>query len=130
MSKAGIKGRRMLEHQPEAHWGVTVVQPHEKGELGSDLPFKVKCVMNKCIVGFFFFLQVVIPDHFPFQLQILTLRRGSRPGARRRDGEEGRNAGSCLKPVFLTNLLYYETKFCSSSLPAALVWCLRFCACE
>lgn len=64
MSKAGIKGTRMWEHQPEARWAATVVQPHKKGEPGSDLPFKVKCVMNKCIVGFFF-LRVVIPDHFP-----------------------------------------------------------------
>lgn len=54
VSKAGIKGTRMWEHQPEARWGATVVQPHKKGEPGSDLPFKVKCVMNKCIVGFFF----------------------------------------------------------------------------
>lgn len=64
MSKAGIKGKRMWKHQPEAHWGATVVQPHKKGEPGSDLPFKVKCVMNKCFVGLFF-LWVVIPEHFP-----------------------------------------------------------------
>lgn len=64
MAKAEIKGGRTWEHQLEARWGATVVQPHKKGEIGSDLPFKIKCAMNKCIVGFFF-SKVVIPDHFP-----------------------------------------------------------------
>lgn len=92
MSKAGIKGRRMWEHQPEAHWGATVVQPHKRREPGSDLLFKVKCVKNKCIVGFFF-SGLLFQSISPFQLQISILRRGSRSGAQRGNGEEGRSRG-------------------------------------
>lgn len=114
MAKAEIKGGRRWEHQPTAHWGASVVQPHKKGEAGSDLPFKMKCVMNKCIVEFFF-PRLLIPDHFPLP----ALGMGNR-------AEEGR----CLKPLFLTNLLYHETKLCSSPFPAVWVWCLQFCVCK
>lgn len=58
----------MWEHQLEARWGATVVQPHKKGETGSDLPFKIKCAMNKCIVGFFFFPGLLFQTISPFQL--------------------------------------------------------------
>lgn len=126
MSKAGIKGGRMWEHQPETHWDATVVQPHKKGEPGSDLPFKVKCVTNKCIVELFF-SGLLFQNISPFQLQILILRSRSSYGAQR---EEGRSRGHCLKSLFLSNLLYYESKICHSSLPGVKVCCLRFCACE
>lgn len=55
--------RKDTERQPEAHWAATVVQPREKGEPGSDLPFKIKCMMNKCIVGYFsvFLIQIIPP---------------------------------------------------------------------
>lgn len=67
VAKAEMKGGRPWEHQLKVCWGAAVVQLREKGEPGSDLPFKTKCAMNKCIAGLFgvFFPRVVIPDYFP-----------------------------------------------------------------
>lgn len=86
MPKAGIKGRRMWEHQPEAHWGATVVQPHKKGEPGSDLLFKVKCVMNKCFVGLFFSRTFPLPATNTDSWEREQIRYSG-------DGEESRSGG-------------------------------------
>jgi len=90
--KAGVKGGGTQEHELEAHWGATVARPHKKGEPGSDLPFKIKGAMNKCMVGFFF-SRVVIPDHFPLpDLNVCTEEREQARGWEREWGD-GRRRG-------------------------------------
>lgn len=62
------------------------------------------------------FLWVVIPEHFP--LPATNIDSEEREQIRDSEGQWRRRQeqGSWLKPLFLTNLLYYETKICTSSL--------------
>lgn len=112
-AKAEIKGGRRWEHQPAARWAAAVVQPHKKREAGSDLPFKMKCVMNKCIVGFFF-SKVVKSRSFP----------PSRCG----NGEQGRRGDLPETTVSYKPLVPWNRGLQQPS--SSSVGLVHFCACK